>query len=152
MNKKVSHFSKNQKVSHLLGHYITDTARIMLRTLQQNFRKAGYPVTSEQWIVLVWLFDKDGMTQQELCDLTFKDKPGITRILNNLEKNNLITRAGHPVDGRSKTIYLTKECKRMEQHLLKIAEQTQATAIKGISTNEIDDCRSVLQKITDNLR
>jgi len=62
VNQKVSHFSQNKKVLHLLGHYVTDTARIMLKTLQQNFRKAGYPITSEQWIVLVWLFDKDGKT------------------------------------------------------------------------------------------
>jgi DNA-binding MarR family transcriptional regulator len=142
----------NQKASHLLGHYITDTARNMHRTLQQNFRKAGYPVTSEQWIVLIWLFDKDGRTQQELCDLTLKDKPSITRILNNLEKGKLIIREAHPVDGRIKTVYLTKECKKMEPFLFEIARQTQATAIKGISKIEIDECQNILQRIAANLR
>ena len=137
MNKE-NDISKNAKVANLLGHYINDTGRNMTRTLQQNFRKAGYSVTSEQWIVLVWLYDRDGRTQQELCDLTVKDKPGITRILGNLEKNKLIIRAEHPTDGRSKIVYLTKECKNMEKHLFKIAEQTQETATKGLSQNEIE--------------
>ncbi len=142
----------NQKVSHLLGHYVTDTARIMLRNLQQNFRKAGYTITSEQWIVLVWLFDKEGRTQQELCELTFKDKPSLTRILNNLGKTEMISRISDPHDGRAKRIFLSKECKKMEQHLLKIAEQTQAKAISGITEKDVANCRLVLERIMKNLK
>lgn len=145
-------FTDNKKVAHLFGHYVTSTSRIMLRTLQQNFRKAGFPVTSEQWIVLVWLFDRDGRTQQELADLTLKDKPGITRIMKNLEKSNLITRMSHPVDGRSKAVFLTKEAKRIESELLKIALDTQRLAIKGITENQLEECRSILKKVSDNLQ
>lgn len=145
------HFSKNKKIAHLLGHYINDTGRNMVRTLQQNFRKAGYGVTAEQWFVLVWLFDKDGRTQQELCDLTYKDKPGITRILNNLEKTKLIIRTEHPTDGRSKIIYLTAKCKEIERPLLEIADQTQLAAIKGLSKMEIAECKRMLGIITNNL-
>jgi len=142
----------NKKVNHLLGHHVTNAARNMHRTLQQNFKKAGYAITAEQWIVLVWLFGKDGRTQQQLCDLTFKDKPGITRILGNLEAGRLITRIVDPNDGRTKRVFLTRECKKMEEHLLKIAEQTVAQATKGIPEKDVAFCRDVLNKIMNNLQ
>jgi DNA-binding MarR family transcriptional regulator len=151
MKRKLD-FTDNKKVAHLFGHYVTSTSRIMLRTLQQNFRKAGFTVTAEQWMVLVWLFDQDGRTQQELADLTWKDKPGITRIMKNLEKCNLITRMSHPVDGRAKAVFLTKEAKKMEPILLKIAADTQKQAIRGISETELEECRGLLKKISDNLQ
>ena len=120
-------------------------------TLSQNFRKAGYNITPEQWIVLIWLFDKDGRTQQELCDLTFKDKPSITRILGNLERADLVTRMGHPGDGRSKMVFLTKTSKKLEKPLLAIAANTQASLINGIPKSDIDKCKEVLQKIMNNI-
>jgi DNA-binding MarR family transcriptional regulator len=141
----------NNKVSHLLGYHVTNAARNMHRTLQQNFKKAGYSITAEQWIVLVWLFEKDGRTQQELSELTFKDKPGITRIMTNLETSKLIIRIGDPNDGRSKRVFLTKETKKMEDHLLEIAAQTVAQATKGIPEKDVAFCREVLNKIIDNL-
>lgn len=150
MNKK-SHFSRNKKVSHLFGHYVNDTGRVMIKTLQRNFRKAGYQVTSEQWIVLVWLFDEEGKTQQELCDVTYKAKPGISRILKNLEKNDLIIRKENPGDGRSNLVYLTEKCKKMEQPLFNIAKQTQADAIENIPEKALDNCREVLSEIVENL-
>jgi DNA-binding MarR family transcriptional regulator len=141
----------NKKVAHLLGYHVTNAARYMLRTLQRNFNKSGYSVTSEQWLVLVSLFDKDGLTQNELCDATSKDKPGITRILKNMERNNLVSRMGDPTDGRSKRIFLTKEARKMEKHLLEIAERTVSEATKAISEKDIAHCRAVLNKIVDNL-
>ncbi len=140
----------NKKVAHLLGHHITTTARSMHRTLQQNFREAGFPITSEQWIVLVWLYDQDGKTQQELCDLTHKDKPGMTRILGNLEKTRLIIRTDDQNDGRTKRVFLTKQSKEMEQQLINIAGATQTKLINGISAAEIEACYNVLNKIQKN--
>lgn len=140
----------NAKVAHFLGHHISTTARSMHRTLQQNFHNAGFPITSEQWVVLVWLYDNDGKTQQELCDLTYKDKPGMTRILGNLEKNNLVIRKEDQADGRTKRVFLSKQSKKIEQQLFDIAVATQAKLVKGIPEAEIEDCYKVLNKILKN--
>ena len=49
------------------------------RKLSRNFRQNGLEITPEQWTVLIFLWEKDGVTQQELCNATFKDKPSMTR-------------------------------------------------------------------------
>ena len=48
------------------------------RKLSRNFRQNGVEITPEQWTVLLFLWEKDGVTQQELCNATFKDKPSMT--------------------------------------------------------------------------
>lgn len=141
----------NEKVSHLLGHHITSAARSMHRSLQRSFKEAGYTITAEQWIILVSLYDGDGRTQQELCELTFKEKPSLTRILNNLETNKLITRMSDPEDGRTNRVFLTKYCKKIEADLLKIAEQVQLKALHQIAPADIEITTSTLQKIMKNV-
>jgi DNA-binding MarR family transcriptional regulator len=56
--------------------------------LQKNFKQANLDITIEQWSVLYHLWKEDGMSQQQLCDATFRDKPSITRLVDNLEKLN----------------------------------------------------------------
>ena len=51
------------------------------RKLYRNFRQNGLEISPEQWTVLIFLWEKDGVTQQELCNATFKDKPSMTRLI-----------------------------------------------------------------------
>ena len=43
------------------------------RKLYRSFRKLSIDITPEQWTVLYYLWSRDGVTQQELCNVTFKD-------------------------------------------------------------------------------
>ena len=51
------------------------------RKLYRSFRKLSIDITPEQWTVLYYLWSRDGVTQQELCNVTFKDKPSMTRLI-----------------------------------------------------------------------
>lgn len=62
------------------------------RKLSRNFRQNGLEITPEQWTVLIFLWEKDGVTQQELCNATFKDKPSMTRLIDNMERQHLVVR------------------------------------------------------------
>ena len=42
------------------------------RKLSRNFRQNGLEITPEQWTVLIFLWEKDGVTQQELCNANFQ--------------------------------------------------------------------------------
>ena len=60
------------------------------RKLYRNFRQNGLEISPEQWTVLIFLWEKDGVTQQELCNATFKDKPSMTRLIDNMERQHLV--------------------------------------------------------------
>ncbi|MEI9955734.1 MAG: MarR family transcriptional regulator [Ferruginibacter sp.] len=59
--------------------------------------------------MLYHLWKEDGLSQQQLCDATFRDKPSITRLVDNLEKVKLVKRNASKEDRRINMIVLTDE-------------------------------------------
>jgi len=81
-----NYMSNNQFKKGELYSFITGKASTAIaRRLQKNFKQANLDVTIEQWSVLYHLWKEDGQSQQQLCDATFRDKPSITRLVDNLE-------------------------------------------------------------------
>ena len=70
-------FKKGELYSFITGKASTAIAR----RLQKNFKQSNVDITIEQWSVLYHLWKEDGLSQQQLCDATFRDKPSITRLV-----------------------------------------------------------------------
>ena len=121
------------------------------RRLQKNFRDAGLEITIEQWSVLYHLWKEDELTQQQLCDKTFRDKPSITRLIHNLEKMGLVERNNSAIDKRKNHIHLTNKAKKLQDISINIANATMNEALVGINKIEIENVKNVLQKVYDNL-
>ena len=85
------------------------------RKLSRNFRLNDMEITPEQWTVLLYLWEKDGVTQQELCNATFKDKPSMTRLIDNMERQHLVIRVPDKRDRRTNKIHLTEYGKKLEE-------------------------------------
>jgi DNA-binding MarR family transcriptional regulator len=113
---------------------------------------AGLNITIEQWSVLYQLWKQDGLSQQQLCDATFRDKPSITRLVDNLEKLNLVKRVPSDSDRRINLIYLTKQGLKFEKQTMQFAEQTLNEALIGVPISQVDVCKEVLQIVYDNLK
>ena len=102
------------------------------RKLSRNFRQGGVEITPEQWTVLIFLWEKDGVTQQELCNATFKDKPSMTRLIDNMERQHLVVRISDKNDRRINQIHLTRTGKSIENKACQIANATLKEALEGI--------------------
>ena len=126
-------------------------AAAIARRMQKNFRTAGLEITIEQWSILYHLWKEDGQNQQQLCDKTFRDKPSITRLLDNLEKQGLVVRKASESDKRVNYIFLSSTAKNLQNDTIEIANQTMDEAVVGISKDEIETVKNVLQKVYDNL-
>ena len=141
-------FKKGELYSFITGKASTAIAR----RLQKKFNTAGLNLTIEQWSVLYHLWKEDGISQQELCNATFRDKPSITRLVDNLEKLQLVKRVASENDRRINKIYLTKQAVKLEEQTMELAEQTLNDALNGVPANQINLCKEVLQKVYDNLK
>ena len=136
-----------------LYSFITGMASTALaRRLQKNFKQANIDITIEQWSVLYHLWKEDGLSQQELCLRTFRDKPSITRLVDNLEKLKLVKRVPSSDDRRINLIYLTPEANELESTTMAMADQTLNEALEGVSKANIEMCKAVLQQVYDNLK
>ena len=143
-----NHFKKGELYS-----FVTGKASIAIaRRLQKKFNAAGLNITIEQWSVLYHLWKEDGRSQQQLCNATFRDKPSITRLVDNLEKLNLVKRVASENDRRINMIYLTKQAQKLEEETMQIADETLNEALQSVPSDRIEICKEVLQIVYDNLR
>jgi DNA-binding MarR family transcriptional regulator len=142
----------NQFKKGELYSFITGKASIAIaRRLQRKFNTSGVNLTIEQWSVLYHLWKEDGKSQQELCNATFRDKPSITRLVDNLEKLGLVKRVAHETDRRINMVYLTREAGKLQEQTMQLAEETLNEALEGVPPDQIELCKQVLQRVYDNL-
>ena len=133
-----------------IGYLVGRTSRAVMKRLSKKFQDAGLDVSYEQWSILVHLYRQDGQTQQALARTAVKDKAAITRLLNVLEKKNIVLRVPDRNDKRSKLIYLTHKAKTLKQDLLGFVEEMLDEAEAGIPDEEMVRCRQTLNKIFAN--
>lgn len=141
-------FKKSELYSFITGKASTAIAR----RLQKNFKQQGVDITIEQWSVLYHLWKQDGLSQQELCDNTFRDKPSITRLVDNLEKQKLVKRVASKDDRRKNLIYLTPEALQLQEQTMELANQTLNEALSSVTNGQIEIAKEVLQTVYENLK
>jgi DNA-binding MarR family transcriptional regulator len=122
------------------------------RMMYRNFRKEGLDITPEQWTVLAFLWRQDGVTQQILCNSTFKDKPSMTRLIGNLTKQNLVYRNASVTDRRSNYIHLTDLGKSIKERANRAVYQTMDAALAGIDEDGLKQVRFLLAAVFGNVR
>ena len=122
------------------------------RRLQKNFRDGGIAVTSEQWSILYSLWEEEGLTQQELALRTFREKTAITRIIDNMERADLVIRVADKNDRRSNLIYLTKSGRQLKDACLQQAGKTLSEALQGVEQADITVAQHTLRKVFENLK
>ena len=140
-------FKRGELYSFIAG--VASTA--IARRLQKKFNAEGLNLTIEQWSILYHLWKEDGMSQQELCNATFRDKPSITRLVDNLEKLKLVKRVPAETDRRINKIFLTKEAQKLQEQTMLLANETLNEALKGVPPEHVELSKEVLQKVYDNL-
>jgi DNA-binding MarR family transcriptional regulator len=143
----------NQFKKGELYSFVTGKASIAIaRRLQKKFNQANLNITIEQWSVLSQLWKQDGQSQQDLCRATFRDKPSITRLVDNLEKLQLVKRVASSDDRRINRICLTRTAAKLQEQTMQMAEETLNEALESVPAEQIEICKSVLQVVYDNLK
>ena len=141
-------FKKGELYSFITGKASTAIAR----RLQKKFNSAGLNLTIEQWSVLYHLWKEEGISQQELCNATFRDKPSITRLVDNLEKLNLVKRVPSDNDRRINLIYMTRQAQKLQEETMQLAEETLNEALETVPAEKVEVCKEVLKLVYDNLK
>ncbi|MCL5990588.1 MAG: MarR family transcriptional regulator [Bacteroidetes bacterium] len=136
------------ELGFLLGH----TGRAMKNSITKSFAEHGFENTAEQWGILMSLWSKDGITQQVLSATIYKEKTTVVRLIDNMEKRNIIVRVQDPDDRRNNLIYLTEEGKILREKLVPIAINELRKALKNMSEKEIDTLTTLLKKVYTNLK
>ncbi|MEM8859622.1 MAG: MarR family transcriptional regulator [Chloroflexota bacterium] len=77
--------------------------------LRSIFSESEHKFTADQWHVLHTIAVNSGLSQNELKDLVKKDKPTISRMIDVLERRDLVERSRSKEDRRRFQLSLTAE-------------------------------------------
>ncbi|MFU2119289.1 MarR family winged helix-turn-helix transcriptional regulator, partial [Ornithobacterium rhinotracheale] len=131
----MENFIEKEDLYNLL---ITRTPNLMLKLLFDRLKKKKITITKEQFSLLVILWQNEGCSQQFLADETFRDKPGITRLIHHLEKAKIVERRTDPFDRRSNLIYLTNKGILLEK---KVMDEVRATVEDALASIDLEEAK-----------
>ena len=114
--------------------------------LRKEFLRNGYDITIDNYAILSRLWQQDNLTQQKLCELTCKNKSNLTRILDAMEKKDMVKRVKNPLDRRSFSIALTDYSYSLKDDIIKIAKDYGNKIFNKISESDIAFLNITLSK------
>ncbi len=145
--------SNNSDFNKTLAPWIGKTSKMVNMYISDVFQHNNIQVTKEQWIVLKILHeDNDGIIQNELAFITDRNKASLTRLINVMEKNNLVTRIPSKKDSRKNLIYITKTGKQLFLRMKPLMLSSLETLQSGITDDEKKFFINVMTKIQTNLK
>ncbi|MCG8326903.1 MAG: MarR family transcriptional regulator [Chitinophagales bacterium] len=147
---KYSVIIKN-KLNNSSSRLISVTERLLSKLLQESLHQNNLNLTVEQWRILFYLWQSDGINQQELAKRANKEKSTMTRQIDVLEKKGFIFRQNALQDKRNKLLFLTEEGKKIEGKALSIAQSITESAEEGINEKELAVFKKVISQIIKNI-
>ncbi|KMY54135.1 MarR family transcriptional regulator [Bacillus sp. FJAT-27231] len=111
-----------------------------------------FNLAPEQNLIMMLLWEKDGLTQNQLGEILNKDKTNIARMASNLESKGFIKRISSKNDRRSLELHLTSCGKELGKQVIPITERFNDIVCKGISEEELLTLEKILSKISLNVQ
>ena len=139
------------ELKNTLGPWLGKTSKMIGCLINDTLLDNGIDLTREQWVILIKLHDKDGLMQNELAFVTERDKTSLTRLINTMERKDLVRRKRANIDKRVKLIYLTDKGKSNYKNAMPIMKKTIQKLQAGLDQNEIKNTIHTLQKLQKNL-
>ncbi len=138
-------------VDNAIGFWIHRVYQASRNEMFRAFRAQGEDITPEQWAVLIRLWERDGQTQGELSQATFRDAPTMSRIVDSMERQGILERRADTDDGRARRIHLTRNGRALKKKLVPLVEDIVGRMVDGIDERALLTTRSSLRRMYENL-
>jgi DNA-binding MarR family transcriptional regulator len=110
-------------------------------------RTADLGVTATQSMVMRFLHDEDSITSKELGERVQLDSATLTGIIDRLEAQKLVVRAGNPDDRRAISVRLTETGREVAEKIAKLSEEANRDFLKGLSPEDAETLRRLLAAV-----
>lgn len=121
------------------------------QTMTDDFKEEGFNLTPEQFLVMDTLWDEGVLTQQQIANITMRDKNSIVKLIDGLENRKLVKRVSNPKDRRQNLIRVTPYSLIIREKVNECAFKSVESIIKGISEEELETFIGILAKLEKNM-
>lgn len=117
--------------------------------LDEKLRHTG--LTQARWIALLQLSQSGPISQRELAGRIGIEGPSLVRLLDNLERQNLIVRSACESDRRIKLVHLSKAARPLLEEITRISDGLRSEILADIPAGDLAVARAVLRSLADKL-
>lgn len=132
-----------------IGHLTSKTSKTIIHYVNSKLEK--FDLTTEQWAVLLRLSKQDKINQKLLAEISGKDQPTLTRILDILTRKALIERHPSSEDRRSFSVHITNKGSILAEKVTPLLEDVFKDILNGIPHEKLNIYTEVLLHINDNI-
>ena len=135
-----------------LGFLTITTNRLMSAHFRKQLVEAGIDLTAEQWGVLIHIWNKGSIAQDELAQILCVDKSSLSRVLDVMERRGLVSRLRDPNDARRRILATTAKADALRSICLTTAAKALGAMLAGVTGKDLDTCLKVLSQVKYNIR
>jgi DNA-binding MarR family transcriptional regulator len=117
--------------------------------LKNDLRPAK--MTLSRWRTLSVLTASDGRSMGELAAYMVIEQPALSRIIDQMERDELVTRRLASRDNRVVQVYLTDAGRQMFRQIRPLELRHYEQTIEGFKPAELEDLNKLLSRLWDNL-
>jgi DNA-binding MarR family transcriptional regulator len=131
-------------VDSYLPYLLARTSRLISEEFHQQLSELGVPVL--HWRVLVTLHDGP-MHVTDLAKIALEKQPTMSKIIDRMEKLDLVRRQPGLADRRSTLVCITAQGKRVVKPLLKLARQHELQVVTPLGDDKVAVLVDVLKRL-----
>jgi DNA-binding MarR family transcriptional regulator len=133
------------KFEESLGYIVNITAQSMKNRFS-NFLKP-YNIAPEQFATMLLLKDNNAITLTEIANILYKDKTTVTRMIDSLEKKELVIRNRVKSDRRAFSVELTDKALEIVETVGDRAEKVKKRQLELFSEDELNILKNCLERL-----
>lgn len=127
------------------------TGHLIKHPMVTKMRQEGVTQSMDQIVVLLIIRHKcESVVQQDLVDIMGKDKSVILRMVDCLEKDDLLRRVADPNDRRRNVLELTEKGISLTNRVFEIEDQVSKELLQGITKEDLEGFFNVIDRIREN--
>ena len=119
--------------------------------MSEVFQKGGFNLTPEQFLVMDTLWDEGVLTQQQIADITMRDKNSIVKLIDGLENRTLVRRVSNPKDRRQNLIEVTPYSRKIKDKVTELSLESVATIVGDIPREDLESFVKTLARMEKNM-
>ena len=144
--------TRNNLLNKRVGAMLTTTGFMSRMMSSQFFAEKGYLITPEQYLILSIIMDAGGsLYQRQISEITYKDRPNVTRIINILENMGLVKRVEDVNKRKVFKVLVTEKGIEARKKIQPTMYDLRAITTKNISEEDLEFSLRILEQMQVNM-
>lgn len=139
------------KLENVVNHRISMLAVLMKRQVYQLIAANNLKITPDQWVVMYYLWQENGLSVGEIARRSKKDFANVTRIVDKLERTGYVNKLKSKEDGRISRVFIQPKADEIKSDIQDCWKQASDIALAGVSPAEQEQLMEILIKIENNI-